>query len=225
MKLKSIFAIVIALFLAGGAGYYIWNDLRDNEYPESDSEKSENIESGICAIDADEPCDDEETNNDSDVEEIPVPDLDRPVEFKSDVPNVIKIDTLGKISAVSESLKQNSDSLDNWINLGLLRKSIGDYEGARDAWEYASAIRPKNSLSFGNLGFLYGYYLNNNEKAEKNFMRAIENDSKLVYLYYQSFEFYRDKMKDDTKAKEIIKKGIAEIPANSKDFQTLLDNY
>ena len=57
--------------------------------------------------------------------------------------------------------------MENWLVLGVYRKMIGDYESAKEVWEYASAIRPQNSVSFNNLGELYAYYLKDNAKAEK----------------------------------------------------------
>ena len=72
-----------------------------------------------------------------------------------------------KIQDLSSQLKKDSDNLENWLVLGVYRKMIGDYESAKEVWEYASAIRPQNSVSFNNLGELYAYYLKDNAKAEK----------------------------------------------------------
>ena len=52
---------------------------------------------------------------------------------------------MAKIQDLSSQLKKDSDNLENWLVLGIYRKIIGDYEGAKEVWEYASAIRPQNS--------------------------------------------------------------------------------
>ena len=106
--------------------------------------------------------------------------------------------------------------------LGVYRKIIGDYEGAREVWEYASAIRPQNSVSFNNLGELYAYYLKNNKKAEENYAKAIENDPSAIYIYRNFFDFYRYFAKDTAKARAILEKGIAANPATSSDLKNLL---
>ena len=72
-----------------------------------------------------------------------------------------------KIQDLSSQLKKDSDNLENWLVLGVYRKIIGDYEGAKEVWEYAGAVRPQNSVSFNNLGELYAYYLKNNKKPKK----------------------------------------------------------
>ena len=76
----------------------------------------------------------------------------------------------------------------------MLRKTIGDYAGAREAWEYANAIRPGNYVSFSNLGDLYHYYIKDYPKAEENLLQAIKNEPShigsyraLVDLYTQSY--------------------------------------
>jgi tetratricopeptide (TPR) repeat protein len=62
-----------------------------------------------------------------------------------------------------------------FINVGTIKKIVGDFEGARDAWEYASLKSPKNSVSFFNLGLLYAEDLKDNQKAEANYLKCLEN--------------------------------------------------
>ena len=127
-----------------------------------------------------------------------------------------------KIQDLSSQLKKDSDNLENWLVLGVYRKTIGDYEGAKEVWEYANAIRPKNSISFNNLGELYAYYLKNNIKAEENYAKAIENDPSAIYIYRNFFDFYRYVTKDPAKARVILEKGIAANPTTSSDLKNLL---
>ena len=141
-----------------------------------------------------------------------VPSLKRPLNFPSTLSAAQREQIKQRIDNLNAMLKANSDDFGSWIELGLERKSINDHEGARQAWEYAGYIRPKNSLSFGNLGFLYGYVLKDNKKAEQNYLKAIENDPKMVYLYIQTAEFYRDIIKDITKARAIVDLGIKNNP-------------
>ncbi|OHA00778.1 MAG: hypothetical protein A3H71_01920 [Candidatus Sungbacteria bacterium RIFCSPLOWO2_02_FULL_48_13b] len=91
------------------------------------------------------------------------------------------------------SIDANPDLLAPWLQLGLYKKVIGDFEGARDAWEYASQIRPQNVVSFNNLGELYGsrYYLPDFLKSELNFQQAIKNDPTYIQAYISLSELYR----------------------------------
>ena len=82
--------------------------------------------------------------------------------------------------------------VDDWIAVGVIKKSFNDYEGARDAWEYANILYPSNGLSFANLGNLYGFYLHDNEKAEASFKKAISNDAYQPGYYLGLADFYKN---------------------------------
>lgn len=116
--------------------------------------------------------------------------LQRPVVFKSEPPAPIKLDIEKQMKENTEALRGNYDNLIPWISLGQLRKVIGDYEGARDMWEFASLIRPENSLSFHNLGDLYGSYIKDFPKAEANYLVSIENDHTNVNAYLNLADLY-----------------------------------
>jgi tetratricopeptide (TPR) repeat protein len=132
---------------------------------------------------------------------------------------------INKINNYISALKDDPTLFNSWLILGIYRKQIGDYEGARQAWDYVGKISPGNSTSFNNLGNLYAYYIKDNQKAEENFLKAIKNGPDMVYIYRNLYEFYRYVMKDDIKAKAILAQGIAANPDTSQDLQYLLDNY
>ena len=125
---------------------------------------------------------------------------------------------------VGSNQVEQSESLNELLALGLEKKRINDYEGARDAWERAGIVSPTNSVSFNNLGDLYAYYLKDNKKAEENFLTAIKNGPNQIYIYRSLYEFYRYVLKDDAKAKGILQKGIIANPNSSQDLKYLLDN-
>jgi len=152
-----------------------------------------------------------------------VPDLDRMVINDASLPKEAVQILEKNIKKVSDELRLDSNNLSLWLDLGIQRKIAGDYEGARDAWDYASKIRPKNSVSFGNLGDLYAYYLKDTKKAEKNFLKAIENGPDEIYLYFKTSDFYKYIMKDTEKARAIVEQGVETNP-NSKELQSLLNS-
>lgn len=154
-----------------------------------------------------------------------VPDLDRPINVYADLPDDAEQMAVNKIKDLSEALKENTDLFNLWLELGVYRKMINDYEGAKEVWEYASLIRPENSVSFNNLGDLYGYYLKDSKKAEENFLKALENGPDKVYIYRNVFDFYYLIMKDEAKAKQILGKGIELNPESSQDLKNLLDSF
>ena len=112
-----------------------------------------------------------------------------------------------------KTVKENPDFFDGWIQLGLLKKTIGDFVGARDAWEYAGIIRPKNSLSFANLGELYWRYLHLYPQAEINFQASIKNNPSDPGTYVSLSELYFYSLKDKADlADDILLQGIATNP-------------
>lgn len=115
-----------------------------------------------------------------------------------------------------ETLKKDPTDFQAWVELGLIRSNIGDLYGAKLAWEYASALVPKNSVAYGNLGYLYAYDLKDNKKAEENYLKAIENNPAMLYLYFQTYEFYRDIVKDPVKARRFVENAVKNYPTSAE---------
>ena len=223
MRQNIILALVAGLFLIGGIGYYIYSDVTSiqkadvGESPLNLQEDNRDVEEEIADT-GEAPL-----ASPKDILAVFPPDLDRPVEFVGLFSPDSKDQLTKQIKEILELLAQDSTLFNQWVDLGLLRKTIGDYEGARQAWEYASAIRPHNSLSFANVGNLYGYYLKNPQKAEENLLQAIENNPKLVYLYLQTTDFYLEVLDDRSKAKKILERGIVENPGE-EGLKKMLEN-
>ena len=223
MQRNIILALVLGLFLAGGIGYYIYSDVTlirkadVGELPLNLQEDNrDDVEEEIADTAA-------PLASSKDILAVSPPDLARPVEFVGLFTPESKKQLTKQIKEISELLAQDSTLFNQWIDLALLRKTIGDYEGARQAWEYAGVIRPLNSLSFSNLGNLYGYYLKNPQKAEENLLRAIENNPKLTYSYIQTADFYLEVLNDRSKAKGILERGIVENPGE-EGLKKMLEN-
>lgn len=148
----------------------------------------------------------------------PIPDLNRKISDGASE-NIKK-----NIISISDSLKADNRNFDLWINLGLYRKLAGDYEGAKQAWEYASILRPKFSLSFLNLANLYGYYIKDFKKAETNFLKAIEVEPTETYSYVALANFYLEVLNDKDKAVDILKEGIKNNP-NVSELKSVLTEF
>ena len=124
-----------------------------------------------------------------------------------------KQDIYRALQNFGKTVKENPDLFNLWIQLGLLKKTIGDYEGARDAWEYASIIRPLNDISFANLGQLYWRYLHLYAQAETNFKTAIKNNPHDSGTYGSLSDLYFYSMKDKAAlADDVLLQGLAANP-------------
>jgi tetratricopeptide (TPR) repeat protein len=153
---------------------------------------------------------------------IPVPDLTRePVVGPFTSPSA-KDRAMPIIKQLQAQLKEKSTDFTGWLELGLQFSTVGDYEGARQAYEYAAALRPTSSVIFGNLGFIYGYHLKSPQKAEVAYKTAIANDPSQEYLQIQLFELYRDVFVDKAKARTFAESRIVASPEFAIDFKLLI---
>lgn len=99
------------------------------------------------------------------------------------------------IKNLGQAVKKDQGYFFGWMQLGLIKKVIGDFAGARDAWEYAGLISPANTTSFANLGEIYWRYLPDFPRSEKNFRISLKNKpnefstyDSLSQLYFFSYK-------------------------------------
>ncbi|MFA6552313.1 MAG: tetratricopeptide repeat protein [Candidatus Paceibacterota bacterium] len=156
------------------------------------------------------------------IKAIPIPSLVRQISFPAGMAEDAKAIYRTKIENLESLLKKDSNSFQNWIDLGVFRKGIEDYEGAREVWEYASKRWPGNSISFGNLGDLYAFYLKDYKKAENSFLQSIKNTPDRERAYLQLADFYLNVVKDTAKAESILEEGIREAGTN-ENLRQMLD--
>ncbi len=124
------------------------------------------------------------------------------------------------------AVKENPGFFTGWIQLGVMKKTIGDFEGARDAWEYASVIQQKNSLSYANLGELYWRYLREYPKSEKNFRTSIANKPEDEATYVSLAELYHYSMPEKYNAAPgALLEGLIAIPENGTLMRRLAYLY
>jgi len=100
----------------------------------------------------------------------------------------------GQFENLKSKLQQNPDDFNSWVTLGILKKTVNDYEGARDIFIYAGQIRPLSSPPFANLGDLYANFLNEPEKAVEMYKKAIVNDPGEINYYFGLADVYRFKL-------------------------------
>ena len=213
---KRNVTILIVLIALGVSvlGYFIVKDLRSNtnfegkstdniakepaEKKDSESLKPTPLDEGEAAAAKPLP---------------PVPDLDRAIMYKALVREEDKPKIEAEIKIISQTLKDTPDYLDGWLQLGILRKYIGDYEGAVFAWEYAAKIRPKDYVAFNNLGDIYHFYLKNLQKSESAIKKVIELRQDYTPAYKNLFELYTLSYKEKVSlADDALIDGIAKNP-------------
>lgn len=147
---------------------------------------------------------------------IVVPNIRHATNFSASVIPEAKVIMVRNISDLQQRLIEDGKDFNTWNSLAQYYQAAGDYAAAREVWKYLGRVFPTNHVAYGNLGFLYGYYLKDAPLAEKNYLKAIENAPEHVFLYFQTAEFYRDVVKSPTKALEIAQKGLAKNPGSAE---------
>ena len=183
---KLIIGVAVFAVITGLSGWYIYRDLKHAK------------EVGLPSVTEGSPTSFKEqttATNTSFVntEEIKkqMPDLNRKIVVIENLSTEVRLKAINDIGATVAVLKEDYDRREEWLNLGLVYKLIGDYERAREAWEFTTIIRPDDPVAYHNLGDLYSQYLSDFPKAEKNYLTAIEKDTThQVFFYVKLYEFY-----------------------------------
>ncbi|HBH71248.1 MAG: hypothetical protein UU88_C0019G0007 [Parcubacteria group bacterium GW2011_GWC1_42_11] len=155
----------------------------------------------------------------------PAPPLVRSTDFSNTLTPEIKKVVLDNLEKSIAAIKSNPKDIINWIDLGIQRKQIGDYEGARDAWEYAKAMEPSNIVPWNNLGDLYHFYLKDYKKSEENWKKTIALKPDYAQGYRGLYELYSYSMKEKaSEIPEILNQGIAKSP-EAIELKVMLAEY
>ncbi len=174
-----------------------------------------------------------EMTGDGKVETVPIPEVKLPpapllvrsTDFKNTLTSEIKTIVLARLDANIEVLKKNPKDVQSWIMLGVNRKTLGDYEGARDAWEYAKALEPNNIVPWNNLGDLYHFYIKDYKKSEENWKRTITLKPDYIQGYSGLVDLYKYSLKEKLEeAPAVLRGGIAKNP-DAVDLVVMLARY
>lgn len=155
----------------------------------------------------------------------PAPTLVRSTDFVDTLSPEAKKITISHLESAIATIKKDPKDVMGWIDLGLQRKALGDYEGARDVWEYTKALDPNNIVPWNNLGDLYHFYLKDYKKSEENWKKTITLKPDYMQGYRGLYELYLYSMKEKSgEIPVILKQGIAKNP-EATDLQVMLAEY
>ena len=199
---NAIVIAIIAVVVVGSASFFI---RRDNLGTKSPSTEQSMIQP-------------ETKQSDSDIEILAKQALDRKIPQGNEA-------AVKELKDLSLQLKNEPNYLQGWLQVGILRKYSGDYEGASLAWQYATLIRPNDYIAFSNLGDLYHYYLHAFPKAEKYLRKAVDLKPDYVAGYKNLFDLYALSYKEKTNlAEPILLEGIKKNPSDTY-LQGILNSY
>ena len=153
------------------------------------------------------------------------PALGRSLNVTTSISGLEKDEAIEQIKHFEASLINKPENLHEWVQLGSLRKVIGDYLGAEMYWKYASILEPTYHVPYNNLANLYHYYLNDIPKAEEYYKKYLEVSPTTEDPYKLLFELYMGSIKEkENLAIGILEDGIKNVTHN-EDLKKILENY
>jgi hypothetical protein len=97
------------------------------------------------------------------------------ITFSANVPTDAKAALQVQYNTYAAQLKTAPTRVDLWLQLGVVYKIAGDYQGAITAWTYVahSASSPSDYVAYGDLGDLYLNFTHEYAKAEASYKTAL----------------------------------------------------
>lgn len=161
-----------------------------------------------------------------DIKAIPQPELKTDIIFPKRYSEVYNKDLAQKINATLAILGEYRYNFYSWNSLAIYYKTLDDFEGAREIWEYLLKVSPENPIFLANLGELYKSYIKDYPKAEGFFLAALKSDPTGINVYEHLRELYKFLYKTDTSAGiDILKAGIKANKGNVGLLVMLANDY
>lgn len=125
------------------------------------------------------------------------------------------------MAEVAQGLKKDPNNELGWLNLGVYRKMLGDYQEAANIINYVAIVWPDDYAPYNNLADLYQFYSKNYPLAEKNWLKVIELRPNYLQAYENLYNLYKDPnyKEKEAKALPVLLQGLG---ANPKSIELML---
>lgn len=154
------------------------------------------------------------------VEEPKAPDFKKPLSFNASESAEVRAALDQRFRAILQTLEKDPTNMEAWAYLGILRKTVGDYAGAEEAWKYLAELYPTSTVPFDNLGSLYLDFIKDYPKAEANFKKSIQINPANINAYQQLFALYTVYgYKGRAEASALVEQGLKDSPNNETLLQ------
>ena len=211
---KKLLLILLALVVAGAVSWRFWPDQELSQVlPQISEEK-------VVVLKKDQPVPDGKEALKAMAAKI----ISRPVMVSAPLLEADRKRAEGKIKEISDLIREDYNVTYPWYDLGSYRRVIGDFEGAAEAWNFVSLIRPKDFVAYHNLGDLYGFYVKDYPKSEENYLKSIKNNPQNIQAYLDLAIIYGVYKEKSDQAESILLQGLKANPGNA-GLQSALDSY
>lgn len=156
------------------------------------------------------------------------PSLDRPITYPASLSEEARTILTTRIEDAKKAIRENLESAaPHWFDLAIQYKTLEDYGGAIEIWEYLAARYPDDSTPLYNLANTRHYILKDFETAEANFKAAIKVAPSVTINHLGLHELYRYSYKQDTQlAVDVLIEALAKVPEIERiDVNVALGGY
>ncbi|MEK9175041.1 MAG: tetratricopeptide repeat protein [Patescibacteria group bacterium] len=228
MKLKIVIGVVILIVIIAGA-WYMLKRVGTTQPINIDAQSDDlilrdttNTTTSSTTQGSNNQTDIQSVTKDPALKILAMQIIAKPIVINATLTDAQKQNTIKQIEEIKKQITTNYDVELPWLMLGNYRKSVQDYDGAIEAWNFLATIRPKGYLAFHNLGSLYGFELRNYTKSEENFLKAIKNNASNIDAYSQLVAVYETYKPE--KIEQLLLDGIKLNP-NDASLKIMLGQY
>ncbi|MDA1335162.1 MAG: hypothetical protein O2794_04090 [bacterium] len=145
-------------------------------------------------------------------------DWDVLIDNQPELRELTRKDLLKSWDDVVVALRDNPENTEAWMDLGTIKNTFADYNGAIQVWSKAIEVDSFRTQAYINLGNTYLFQFKQYEKAERFYMDALESDisgrfGPAIYRSLADLYRYHYPGKGDDVAK-ILKQGLVEYKDN-----------
>jgi tetratricopeptide (TPR) repeat protein len=220
IKQNKLLSLAFLIIIVAAISIYIYRDLNSSipkalSQIENDQKEQVLLETSkpgggykIEAVDT--------VNNQKGIEQLSkMPDLNLSVVNYSHIDEATFKVASQNIAILGADLKKDPKDESKWLNLGIFRKMIGDYQGSVEIFNFVGILWPSDYVPFNNLADLYQFYIKNYPLAEKNWLKVIELKSDYGEAYENLYNLYKESYKEkEAQALPVLLKGVKNNPGS-----------
>ncbi|OGZ42263.1 MAG: hypothetical protein A3C80_00305 [Candidatus Ryanbacteria bacterium RIFCSPHIGHO2_02_FULL_45_43] len=117
---------------------------------------------------------------------------------------------------IVRKIREGSANENDWLDLGSVKYTFGDYKGAESAWLYVLKLDPFRAVAYADLAQLYWHKLPNYPKAEEMFLKYIDiniNSNFALPAYKDLSDLYRYNYKEKSHlADDVLIEALEQFP-------------
>jgi len=152
------------------------------------------------------------------------PNYKTPLSFPASMSAADRAVYEGQFADIQSTLASSPNDWSSWIDLGMLRKETGDYQGAATDWKYLTKLYLSDPTAYADLGDLYASYLNQPSQGIAYYKQAIALDPIKEVSFYENLAQIYIAQGDKSDARTTLQQGITAKVVGYQNLQNMLNS-